>query len=108
MLKSVLSKRRFAKTAFELGNTFPTSSLEDKTSKFYSLEPLKGLEQALAAAEESVVVKLPGPSSYQRRKCFSLEMIDLKFIFISGRFDAGNATKVTSKTYFFLLSFILL
>lgn len=50
--------------AFELGHSIPTASLAEKLSKFYSLVPLEGIEQALEAPEETVVVNLPGPSNY--------------------------------------------
>lgn len=52
--------------AFELGHSIPTASLAGKPSKFYNLVPLEGIEQALEAPEETLVVNLPGPSNYDK------------------------------------------
>lgn len=70
MFKTLLNKtkRSFSQTASELGKVHPTVSLEEKSSKFFELVPLKGLKEALEAPEGAVAVTRPGPIQYELRK----------------------------------------
>lgn len=62
-------KHKFSSTAFELGKKVSTETVDSSTSKFFQLVPLNGLEEALSAPENAVVVEsTTGQNSYNTSK----------------------------------------
>ena len=71
MLRFACSFRKhlFSSTAFELGKKVSTETVDSNSSKFFQLVPLNGLEEALTAPENAVVVaSTTGQTSYSISK----------------------------------------